>query len=117
MNVDRREGRRMPEIGRGFHVMPLGSALLHSISEKVLAEERQVKAAARKAPKPDPAYRTLLTDAQVLEARALHEFGGRSISDIARRYSLEYGYARRLLDYTVRSKLIAKREHLPGGEA
>ncbi len=89
------------------------------IAGQLMVEAANAALAVRKVPKParTGGTGTLLTDAQVLEARALHEFGGRSISDIARRYSLEYGYARRLLDYTVRSKLIAKREHLPRAPA
>lgn len=55
----------------------------------------------------------LLTDAQVLEARALLEFGGASNAEIGERYGLTPEYVSRLKSYRVRSKLIPKPSHLP----
>lgn len=52
---------------------------------------------------------TLLTDDQVLEARALHEFDGWPERDITKAFSLSPTYTRQLLTYLVRSKLIPKR--------
>ena len=52
---------------------------------------------------------TRMTDEQVLACRALHEFEGWSRQRLAREYGQSDDYMRRLLDYTVRSKLVPKR--------
>jgi AraC-like DNA-binding protein len=54
-------------------------------------------------------YKTLMTDDQVLECRARHEFDGWSRQRLASAYGVSVEYMRRLLDYTVRSKLVPKR--------
>lgn len=51
----------------------------------------------------------VLSDAQVLDARTKFEFEGWSRRKVAEHFGLTDEYARRLLDYTVRSKLIPQR--------
>ena len=57
----------------------------------------------------------LMTDAEVLEARALHEFAEFSHAAIRARYGLARRYSQQLLKYETRSKLIPKPCHLPAG--
>lgn len=53
--------------------------------------------------------RTLMTDEQVLECRALHEFNDWPPDELAERYGVSEQYMVKLLEYVVRSKLIPKR--------
>lgn len=55
---------------------------------------------------------TILTEAQVLEARALREFSGKSISVLARRYGTSDRYMRDLCDYVIRGNLIPNKSDL-----
>lgn len=50
-----------------------------------------------------------LTDEQVLECRARHEFEGWPIQRLIDAYGVDYEYMRKLLEYAVRSKLIPRR--------
>ena len=64
-----------------------------------------------------PAVRTLksnqLTDQQVLEIRALREFGGLKSKQIAPIYGITVGGVNNLISYNTRVLLTPKREHLP----
>lgn len=54
---------------------------------------------------------TLLTEAQVLECRARHEFFNWNHLKCVRHYGTSDSYMRNLLGYIVRGNLIAKPEH------
>lgn len=54
---------------------------------------------------------TLLTDEQVLECRARHEFAGWSTVQCAKHYGPSVAYMHRLLAYEVRSRLYAEPKH------
>lgn len=55
---------------------------------------------------------TLLTEEQVLECRARHEFAGWSAVDCAKHYGPSVHYMHQLLSYSIRSRLYAERKHL-----
>lgn len=55
----------------------------------------------------------LLSDAQILEMRALHDFAGWSSKRLQQRFGVDEGMVKRVLDGITRSRLVAKREHLP----
>lgn len=55
----------------------------------------------------------LLTDAQILEMRALAEFAGWSQQALALRFNVDLSAVRRFLSYVTRSRLVPRREHLP----
>lgn len=54
---------------------------------------------------------TLLTEQQVLECRARHEFFNWTSARCAKYYGTTSSYMYQLLDYRLRSKLIAKPHH------
>ena len=69
-------------------------------------------------PKPEPkrgGHAPHVSDEQLLEMRALHDFGGWSKERVANRYGLDEGQVKRYLGYITRARLVAKREHLPEG--
>lgn len=66
------------------------------------------KAKAEKRPGHPP---TILSEEEVLECRARHEFFGWSLNRCASTYQTTTRYMRQLLDYQVRGKLISKPEH------
>lgn len=55
---------------------------------------------------------TLLSEAQVLECRARHEFAEWSVTDCAKYYDTTVSYMRQLLSYTLRANLHAEPKHL-----
>jgi hypothetical protein len=59
---------------------------------------------------PPRAFKTLMTDAQVLECRALAEFEGKTTQELADRYGVKRDYMYKLLSYTTRSKLIPRQK-------
>lgn len=99
----------MPKI---IHVLPFTGML-----RRMAADE-----AAKEVPKPKPKPRrgysveirshgpTLLTDAQVIEARGLHEFQGWGPKRLADRFGTTPEYMQGLLRYATRSKLFPKPE-------
>lgn len=64
----------------------------------------------------DHAGRALMTDAQVLEARALQEFADWSNEQVCARFpAINKRTMDSILDYRNRSRLIPKATHLPDG--
>uniref|UniRef100_A0AAU6W2J0 Uncharacterized protein n=1 Tax=Pseudomonas phage Touem01 TaxID=3138548 RepID=A0AAU6W2J0_9VIRU len=66
--------------------------------------------------KPEPQTRgkhPILTDAQILELRALDQFAGWGIARLMARYSVNKPTVTRILSGVTRSRLIATRQHLP----
>lgn len=59
---------------------------------------------------------TLLSEDQVLECRARHEFAGWSVSHCASNYGTTVSYMRQLLSYSLRSNLHAEPKHTNLGE-
>lgn len=55
----------------------------------------------------------LLDDAQILEIRALSQFAGWGQGRLAERYGVGLDAIKRFLSGVTRSRLVAKREHLP----
>lgn len=55
----------------------------------------------------------LLTDAQILELRALSQFAGWSRARLMKRYGIDEHAADRFLSGITRSRLVAKPCHLP----
>lgn len=55
----------------------------------------------------------LLSNAQILEMRALAEFAGWSNKRLRERFGVNDSNVRRVLDGITRSRLVATREHLP----
>lgn len=62
-----------------------------------------------------PKHKTLLTEAQVLEARWLNQHGCWTIEMVARHYQLHMTYTRALLDYSIRGKLHPSKDLYPAG--
>lgn len=92
------------------------STTLDRIADAVIADDVTRNLAERKACQQRTAgYKVLLTDAEVLEARALMEFGGATSTVVAERYGVTNAYVSRLKLYLTRSKLIPDRSHLPVG--
>lgn len=60
-----------------------------------------------------PGRKRLLTDAQVLELRALYEFGGWSLSKIRERFGLDVDSAKRYAHGVTRRTVIATPADLP----
>ena len=61
----------------------------------------------------NPKHKTLLTEAQVLEARWLCEYGGWTTTQVSRHYDLSEHYTRSLMNYATRSKITPKRDSFP----
>lgn len=60
--------------------------------------------------------RAIMTDAQVLEARALQEFADWSNAQVSERFpAINTRTLDAILDYRNRSRLIPKKTHLPAG--
>jgi uncharacterized protein (DUF433 family) len=58
----------------------------------------------------------LMTDAQVLEARALQDFADWSLDQVQERFpQIQRDTLKAILDYRNRSRLIPKEHHLPTG--
>lgn len=57
----------------------------------------------------------LLTDAQILELRALADFAGWANDALALRYGIDQASVRRYVSGITRSRLVATRAHLPAG--
>lgn len=55
----------------------------------------------------------LLTDAQILEMRALDEFEGWSTKRLQLRFGVDADMVRRVLQGVTRAKLVPTRKHLP----
>lgn len=55
----------------------------------------------------------LLSDAQILEMRALHDFAGWRPKRLQQRFGVDAGMVKRVLSGITRSRLVATREHLP----
>lgn len=99
-------------MSRIVHLLPLGGML------KNLAAAETAKQAPKAKPKPKRGYSvetrshgpTLLTDAQVIEARGLHEFQGWGPKRLAERFGTTPEYMQGLLRYATRSKLFPKPE-------
>ena len=65
-----------------------------------------------KAPKPR-GRAPLLADDKILELRALAEFAGWPPGRLAERFGVDRAMVKRILSGVTRSRLVAKREHLP----
>lgn len=66
--------------------------------------------------KPEPqtrGKRPILTDAQILELRALDQFAGWGRAKLMSRYGVDAPTVIRILSGVTRSRLIATRQHLP----
>lgn len=58
----------------------------------------------------------ILTDAQVLEARALQDFADWDLDQVQARFpAIKRDTLKAILDYRNRSRLIPKEHHLPSG--
>lgn len=57
--------------------------------------------------------RCLMTDAQILEMRALSEFASWSRAKLQLRYGVDANMVERVLSGLTRSRLVATRKHLP----
>lgn len=83
--------------------------------------QRQLFRIARRTPAPeqppkkdvDPAYpfgrtfgKTILTDAQVREARRMHEVDGKPAAEVAEHFGMTIEYTRKLLRYETRSRIL-----------
>lgn len=63
-----------------------------------------------------PDHRQTMTDAQVLEARALVELAGWTTTDVIARYpNVKRSTVSGILEYLTRGRLIPKAIHLPAG--
>ena len=62
-----------------------------------------------------PKHKTVLTEAQVLEARWLNQYACWTIERVATHYQLHMTYTRALLDYSVRGKLHPSKDLYPAG--
>ena len=60
-------------------------------------------------------HKTLLTDAQVLEARWLWEYGGWSPARVGQHYKLSASYCSNLLAYAARGKIVPDKDSFPAG--
>lgn len=89
---------------------------LKNIAAKVLAEEHQKEREKLKAKidrsENNGKYRAL-TDAQILELRALSEFAGWTNKQLQDRYGLDAVSINRYVGGITRSRLVATRKHLP----
>lgn len=94
------------------------TSILARAADKAVPKDRPCVAATKRKPRgyklrdenPRKNYRTLLTDAQVLECRSKYEFEtGWTPRALAAVYGVTGAYMSRLLGYDVRSKLIPKR--------
>lgn len=59
----------------------------------------------------------LLSDDQILEMRALHDFAGWSPKRLQLRFAVDADMVKRVLSGITRSRLVATRAHLPEGGA
>jgi hypothetical protein len=57
----------------------------------------------------------LLTDAQILELRALHDFAGWNRDALMLRYGVDKDMIQRVVTGITRSRLVATLKHLPAG--
>jgi hypothetical protein len=92
-------GSRRGNGPRGLHttrVLPLRHELLRIASETpVEPKERKLKG-----------HKTIRTDDQVRDARRLYETGGKTLKDICSMFHITLEYARKLMAYEVRSKVL-----------
>jgi hypothetical protein len=100
----------------GSKNMKLSGAAM-SVANACLAESVNTAIAKRKAdreaePKRRGAH-SLMTDAQILEARALSEFAGWSRASLEERFGVDTATMKRVLSGVTRSRLVASRKHLP----
>jgi hypothetical protein len=58
-------------------------------------------------------HKPLLTDAEILEMRALSEFSGWTREQLMARFVVDYDMVYRVLSGVTRSRLVATRKHLP----
>lgn len=96
----------------------LHSGLIKATNQVINEEQQKLKAARiAKAAEPiksrAPKGKALLTEAEVLECRTLHEFHGWGRRALARRYpKASDDYLRKLLDYEIRAQLHLDPRHV-----
>lgn len=97
-------GTSMHMCGRGLHVNKSLDAIMGPYVPSAKPEQKTRTGGAGQK----------YTDDQILQMRALHEFGNWSRARIAERYGLNADDVRRYLDYVTRARLVPTRKHLPG---
>lgn len=60
-------------------------------------------------------HKPLLSDAQILEMRALSDFAGFSNLQLSDRFDVDMDMVNRVISGVTRSRLVATRKHLPEG--
>lgn len=80
---------------------------------------RQVDSLATAKRRSDPpkvrGQKPLLSDAQILEMRALSEFAGFRNLQLSERFAVDMDMVNRVISGVTRSRLVATRKHLPEG--
>lgn len=80
---------------------------------------RQVDSLATATRRSDPpkvrGHKPLLSDAQILEMRALSEFAGFRNLQLSERFAVDMDMVNRVISGVTRSRLVATRKHLPEG--
>lgn len=95
---------------RGLHLSPT----LHRMADAIRAEEAAQRREERSNAKPK--HRGIapqLSDDQILEMRALHDFAGWHPKRLRERFGVDEGMVKRVPSGITRSRLVATREHLP----